>query len=116
VAWICAVRLWALILPVSTQMLGASASRLLSNSKIQISPTKKQTQNQQASLFAFKLSPVVSEPPPLGHGGDPGDVRLNIHPYQIAFLALWMVLVPSVFESVSAEECLTTQQQLLEKR
>jgi hypothetical protein len=44
------------------------------------------------------------------------DVRLKIHPYQIAFLTFWMVLVPSVFESVSADECLTTEQQLSEKK
>ena len=37
-------------------------------------------------------------------------------PYQIAFLTFWMALAPSVFESVSAEECLTTHQQLLEKK
>jgi hypothetical protein len=37
-------------------------------------------------------------------------------PYQIAFFTFWMALVPSVFESVSAEECLTTRQQLLEKK
>jgi hypothetical protein len=37
-------------------------------------------------------------------------------PYQIAFLAFWMALVPSAFESASAEECLTTHQQLLEKK
>ena len=37
-------------------------------------------------------------------------------PYQIAFLTFWMALVPSVFESISAEECLTTPQQLLEKK
>jgi hypothetical protein len=37
-------------------------------------------------------------------------------PYQIAFLTFWMAFLPSVFESVSAEECLTTPQQLLEKK
>ena len=37
-------------------------------------------------------------------------------PYQIAFLPFLMALVPSVFESVSAEECLTTHQELLEKK
>jgi hypothetical protein len=37
-------------------------------------------------------------------------------PYQIVFLTFWMALGPSVFESVSAEECLTTPQQLLEKK
>jgi hypothetical protein len=37
-------------------------------------------------------------------------------PYQIAFLPFLMALVPSVFESVSAGECLTTHQQLLEKK
>jgi hypothetical protein len=37
-------------------------------------------------------------------------------PYQIAFLTFWIALVPSVFEPVSAEECLTTRQQLLEKK
>jgi hypothetical protein len=42
--------------------------------------------------------------------------RLNMLPYQIAFLAFWMALVPSVFEPASAEECLTTHQQLLEKK
>jgi hypothetical protein len=36
--------------------------------------------------------------------------------YQVAFLTFWMALVPSVFESVSADECLTTHRQLLEKR
>jgi hypothetical protein len=36
--------------------------------------------------------------------------------YQIAFLTLGMALVPSAFESVSAEECLKTQQQLSEKK
>jgi hypothetical protein len=41
---------------------------------------------------------------------------LNMLPYQIAFLPFLMALVPSVFESVSAEECLTTHQQLLEKK
>jgi hypothetical protein len=37
-------------------------------------------------------------------------------PCKIVFLAFWMALAPSVYESVSAEECLTTPQQLLEKR
>jgi hypothetical protein len=37
-------------------------------------------------------------------------------PYQIAFLPVLIALVPAVFESVSAEECLTTHQQLLEKK
>jgi hypothetical protein len=41
--------------------------------------------------------------------------ELKMLSYQIAFLTFWMALVPSVFESVSAEECLTTHQQLLEK-
>ena len=41
---------------------------------------------------------------------------MNMLPYQIVFLAFWMALAPSVFESVSAEECLTTPQQLLEKK
>src|SRR5271165_6752682 len=36
--------------------------------------------------------------------------------YRIVFLTFWMALTPSVFESVSAEECLTTHQQLLEKK
>ena len=42
--------------------------------------------------------------------------RLNMPPYQIAFLTFRMALVPSVFESVSAEECLTAHQQLSEKK
>ena len=37
-------------------------------------------------------------------------------PCQIAFLTFSMALLPSIFESVSAEECLTTHQQLLEKK
>jgi hypothetical protein len=37
-------------------------------------------------------------------------------PYQIAFLTFSMAFLPSVFDSVSAEECLTTHQQLLEKK
>src|SRR4029077_13595280 len=41
---------------------------------------------------------------------------LNMLPYQIAFRTFSMALLPSVFESVSAEECLTTHQQLLEKK
>jgi hypothetical protein len=36
--------------------------------------------------------------------------------YQIAFLTFWMALWLSAFQSVSAEECLTTPQQLLEKK
>jgi hypothetical protein len=51
---------------------------------------------------------------PMGSGA--GGYRLEIIPYQIAFLTFWMALVPSVFESVSAEECLTTHQQLLENK
>ena len=34
--------------------------------------------------------------------------------YKIAFLTIWAALGLSAFESVSAEECLTTPQQLLE--
>ena len=41
---------------------------------------------------------------------------LKMLSYQIAFLTLWMALGLSAFESVSAEECLTTPQQLLEKK
>ena len=41
---------------------------------------------------------------------------LNMLPCQIALLTFSMALLPSVFESVSAEECLTTHQQLLEKK
>jgi hypothetical protein len=37
-------------------------------------------------------------------------------PYQTAFLTFWMALLPSVFDSVAAQECLTTPQQLLEKK
>ena len=40
----------------------------------------------------------------------------NMLPRQIALLTFSMALLPSVFESVSAEECLTTHQQLLEKK
>ena len=36
--------------------------------------------------------------------------------YQIAFLTFWMALGLSAFESVSAEQCLTTPQQLLENK
>ena len=36
--------------------------------------------------------------------------------YQIAFPTFWMALGLSAFESASAEECLTTPQQLLEKK
>jgi hypothetical protein len=36
--------------------------------------------------------------------------------YQIVFLAFWMALAPSLLETVSAEECLTTPQQLVEKK
>ena len=41
---------------------------------------------------------------------------LNMLRYQVAFLTFWMALAPSVFESVCADECLTTHRQLLEKR
>jgi hypothetical protein len=41
---------------------------------------------------------------------------LNMLPCQVAFLTFSVALLPSVFESVSAEECLTTHQQLLEKK
>ena len=37
-------------------------------------------------------------------------------PCKIVFLAFWMALAPSVYKFVSAEECLTTPQQLLEKK
>jgi hypothetical protein len=37
-------------------------------------------------------------------------------PYRIASLTFWLALAPSVYESVSAEECLTTPQQLLERK
>ena len=37
-------------------------------------------------------------------------------PCKIAFFAFGMALASSVYESVSAEECLTTPQQLLEKK
>jgi hypothetical protein len=41
---------------------------------------------------------------------------LNTFPCQIAFLTFWMAFLPSIFESVSAEECIRTHQQLLEKK
>lgn len=41
---------------------------------------------------------------------------MNMLPYQTVFLAFWVAFAPSVFGSVSAQECLTTPQQLLEKR
>jgi hypothetical protein len=42
--------------------------------------------------------------------------ELKMLSYQVAFLTFWMALGLSAFESVSAEECLTTPQQLLEKK
>ena len=42
--------------------------------------------------------------------------ELKMLSYQIAFLTFWMALGLSAFESVSAEECLTTPQQLLENK
>ena len=49
-------------------------------------------------------------------GSGQSGIVLNMLAYQIAFITFWMTLLPSVFESVSAEECLTTYQQLLEKK
>ena len=43
-------------------------------------------------------------------------MKLKMLSYQIAFLTFWMALGLSAFESVSAEECLTTHQQLSEKK
>ena len=43
-------------------------------------------------------------------------VSLKMLSYKIALLAFWMALGPSLWESVVAEECLTTPQQLIEKK
>ena len=43
-------------------------------------------------------------------------LRWNMLRYQIAFLTFWLALVPCVFETASAGECLTTPQQLSEKK
>jgi hypothetical protein len=92
VAWICAVRPWTLILPVSTQWLGATVRRKL----IKLS---SKNHPERARMCALRMARL-----------------LTMLRYQIVFLAFWMALAPSLLESVSAEECLTTPQQLLEKK
>ena len=42
--------------------------------------------------------------------------ELKMLSYQISFLTIWMALGLSTFESVSAEECLTTPRQLFENK
>jgi hypothetical protein len=48
--------------------------------------------------------------------GNAGCNELKMLSYEIAFLTFWMALGLSAFESVSAEQCLTTPQQLLENK
>jgi hypothetical protein len=65
---------------------------------------------------ARTLGPVQRSIEAVPRGSGQGGDRLNTLPYQIASCTFWMALGPSVFDSVSAEECLTTHQQLLEKK